>query len=142
MHPVPSKSPPNSVIKSTSESTIRVSWEPINQANVHGILLGYEVRYAKDDGSSSLTWKTKTLDADIHEIVLSDLEYFTRYKVVVCARTSKGCGIEHSNIAYTYGDGKWQLCTNQWEGHRFESCWEHSDFSYSEYACVTDRKTS
>ena len=28
------------------------------------------------------------------------------------------------------------------EGHRFDSCWEQSDFYFSEYACVTDRKTS
>ncbi|XP_078343113.1 uncharacterized protein LOC144628876 isoform X2 [Oculina patagonica] len=101
---VPSQPPPNSVIKSTSTSTIDVSWEPISQAFVHGILLGYEVRYAKDDGSSPLTWETVTLDANTLGVVLSDLEYFTRYKVVVCARTSKGCGEEYSDIAYTYGD--------------------------------------
>ncbi|KAJ7353828.1 hypothetical protein OS493_032102 [Desmophyllum pertusum] len=101
---VPSEPPPNTVIKSASTSTIGVSWEPMNQAYVHGILLGYEVRYAKDDGSPQLTWKTKKRDADIHEVVLRDLEYFTRYKVVVCAKTSKGCGKEYSDIAYTYGN--------------------------------------
>ncbi|KAL9960826.1 hypothetical protein ACROYT_G034331 [Oculina patagonica] len=101
---VPSQPPPNSVIQSTSSSTIDVSWEPISQTYVHGILLGYEVRYAKDDGSSPLTWETVTLDANTVGVVLSDLDYFTRYKVVVCARTSKGCGVEYSDIAYTFGD--------------------------------------
>ncbi len=103
---MPSRPPPSSVIKSTSTSTIAVSWEPISQAYVHGILLGYEVRYAKDDGSSPLTWETVTLDANTIGVALSDLEYFTRYKVVVCARTSKGCGEEYSDIAYTFGDGE------------------------------------
>lgn len=103
---VPSQPPPNTVVKSTSTSTIDVSWEPINQAYVHGVLLGYEVRYAKDDGSSPPTWETVTLDAGTNEVVLSDLEYFTPYKVMVCARTSKGCGEEYSDIAYTFGDGE------------------------------------
>lgn len=71
--------------------------------------MGYEVRYAKDDGSSPPTWETVTLDAGTHEVVLSDLEYFTPYKVVVCARTSKGCGEEYSDIAYTFGDGEWSI---------------------------------
>ena len=114
---MPSQPPPNSVIKSTSSSTIAVSWEPINQAYVHGILLGYEVRYAIDGGSAPLTWETVTLDADTHEMVLEDLEYFTRYKVVVCARTSKGCGEEYSDNAYTFGDGEWN------EKAKNNRCW-------------------
>ena len=57
-----------------------------------------------DDGSSP--WVSKTLGVDEYEIVLKDLEYFTRYKVVLCARTSKGCGKEHSGIACTFGDGE------------------------------------
>ena len=66
--------------------------------------MGCEVRYAKDDGSSRPS--TVTLDAGTNDVVLRDLEYFTRYKVVVCARTSKGCGKEYSDIAYTFGDGE------------------------------------
>ena len=83
---MPSEPPPDIVVKSTSSSTIHVSWGPISQAFVHGILMGYEVSYAKDDESSA--WDNKTLDANAHETVLSDLEYFTPYKVVICARTS------------------------------------------------------
>ena len=103
---VPSQAPPNTVVKSTSTSTIDVTWEPINQAYVNGILVGYEVRYAQDDGSSEPSWETVTLDAGTNDVVLRNLEYFTRYKVVVCARTSKGCGKEYSDIAYTFGDGE------------------------------------
>ena len=102
---VPSASPPNTVVQSTSSSTIDVSWDPMNRAHVHGILLGYEVRFTKDDGSPP-SWKTKTLDPNTHKITLSDLEYFTEYKVVVCAKTSKGCGKKYSAISYTWGDGK------------------------------------
>nr|XP_058971271.1 uncharacterized protein LOC131797634 [Pocillopora verrucosa] len=99
---VPSEPPPDIVVKSTSSSTIHVSWGPISQAFVHGILMGYEVSYAKDEESSA--WDNKTLDANEHETVLSDLEYFTPYKVVICARTSQGCGKNVSRNATTFGD--------------------------------------
>ncbi|CAH3162903.1 unnamed protein product [Pocillopora meandrina] len=99
---VPSEPPSDIVVKSTSSSTIHVSWGPISQAFVHGILMGYEVSYAKDDDSSA--WDNKTVDANAHETVLSDLEYFTPYKVVICARTSQGCGKNVSRNATTFGD--------------------------------------
>ena len=83
-----------------------MSWEPIHQDFVHGVLLGYEVRYAKDDGSAPV-WETKTLDPNNHTLTLKDLHYFTRYKVVVCAKTSKGCGKEYAAISYTWGDGEY-----------------------------------
>ena len=102
---VPSESPPNTIIKVTSSSTIEVFWKPINQAHVHGILLGYEVRYAKSD-EIPLRWVTKTLDADAQKTVLRGVAKFTPYKVVICAKTSKGCGKEYSAIAYTWDDGE------------------------------------
>jgi len=82
-----------------------VSWKPISQAHVHGILLGYEVRYAKND-EIPLTWEIKTFDVDAHKTVLRDLAKFTPYKVVICAKTSRGCGKEYSAIAHTWDDGK------------------------------------
>ena len=102
---VPSESPPNTIVKVTSSSTIEVRWEPINKAYVHGILLGYEVRYAKGD-DTPLTWKSKTLDVDTRSIVLRDLAKFSPYKVVICAKTSKGCGKEHSANVNTWDDGE------------------------------------
>lgn len=103
---MPSESPPDTVIQSKSSSTIDVSWKPISQAYVHGVLLGYEVRFAKDVGSP-LNWETKMVGAYTHKTVLSSLSYFTRYKVAVCAKTSKGCGKEYSAVSYTWGDGEY-----------------------------------
>ncbi|KAL9960831.1 hypothetical protein ACROYT_G034336 [Oculina patagonica] len=100
---VPSESPPNTIVKATSSSTIEARWKPINQDYVHGVLLGYEVRYAKND-EIPLTWETKALDEDTRNIVLRDLAKFSPYKVVVCAKTSKGCGKEYSAIVHTWDD--------------------------------------
>lgn len=98
-------SPPNTIARATSSTTIEVRWQPINQAYVHGILLGYEVRYAKQD-EIPLTWETEALDVDTFRIVLSDLAKFSPYKVVVCAKTSKGCGKEYTTFVHTWDDGK------------------------------------
>lgn len=102
---MPSESPPNTNVRATSSTTIEVRWQPINQGHVHGILLGYEVRYAKHD-EIPLTWETEALDVGILRIVLSDLAKFSPYKVVVCAKTSKGCGKEYTTIVHTWDDGK------------------------------------
>ena len=102
---VPSESPPNTIIKPTSSSTIGVSWKPINQAHVHGILLGYEVRYTKND-EVPLTWETKTFGVHVDKTVLRDLVKFAPYNVVICAKTSKGCGKEYSAIIHTWDDGE------------------------------------
>lgn len=76
---------------------------------MHRILLGYEVRYAKND-EIPLTWEIKTVDVHTRKTVLRDLMKFTPYKVVICAKTSKGCGKEYSAIAHTWEDG--ELDTN------------------------------
>lgn len=116
---VPSESPPNTIIKPTSSSTIGVSWKPINQAHVYGILLGYEVRYTKND-EIPLTWKTKTLGVHVDRTVLRDLVKFAPYKVVICAKTSKGCGKEHSTITHTWDDG--ELNTTRYNYLKVQYC--------------------
>ena len=102
---VPSQTPPNIIVQATSSTTIDVSWQPIDQAYVHGILLGYEVRFAKDDGSPPF-WESRHVHPNVRKIILSDLWYYSKYKIVVCAKTSKGCGKEYHAISYTWDDGK------------------------------------
>ena len=85
-----------------------VSNQPINAAYVHGILLGYEVRLAKDDGST-LTWISKRLGPEIHHILLDELAPNTWFLVVICARTSKGCGKEYFDLVQTWEDGEFSF---------------------------------
>ena len=75
---------------------------------MHGILLGYEVRFAKDDWST-LTWISKRLGPEIHHILLDELAPNTWYWVVICARTSKGCGKEYFDLVQTWEDGEFSF---------------------------------
>ena len=111
---VPSQTPPNIFVQSTSSTTIDVSWQPIDQAYVHGILQGYEVRFAKDDGLS-LLWESRHVHPNVRKIILRGLWYYSKYKIVVCAKTSKGCGKEYHAISYTWDDGKLSesICTTK-----------------------------
>ena len=111
---VPSQTPPNIIVQSTSSTTIDVSWQPIDQAYVHGILLGYEVRFAKDDGLP-LLWESRHVHPNVRKIILSGLWYYSKYKIVVCAKTSKGCGKEYHAISHTWDDGKLpeSICTTK-----------------------------
>ena len=105
LSPVPIEYPPNITVQSTSSSTIDVSWQPVNPALIHETLLGYEVRFAKEE-EHSLTWETKSLDSITYKITLTGLEHFTRYKIVVCAKTSEGCGKEYSTFSDTWEKGE------------------------------------
>ena len=80
---------------------------------MHGILLGYEVRFAKDEGST-LTWISKRLGPEIHHILLDELAPNTWYWVVICARTSKGWGKEYFDLVQTWEDGEFSFW-RQWK---------------------------
>jgi len=56
-----------------------------------------------------MTWETKIFDVDARITLLRNLAKFTSYKVVICAKTSKGCGKEYSAIAHTWDDGRLQI---------------------------------
>ena len=43
---------------------------------------------------------------NVRKIILRGLWYYSKYKIVVCAKTSKGCGKEYHAISYTWDDGK------------------------------------
>ena len=78
----------------------------MDEAYVHGTLLGYEVRFAKDDGLP-LLWESRHVHPNARKIILSGLWYYSKYKIVVCGKTSKGCGKEYHAITYTWDDGNY-----------------------------------
>ena len=105
---VPSTWPPNLKVEATSSSSIRVTWHPMNQSDVHGILLGYNVTYARED-VLPLVWETEVLPPGEHSLDLQGLRKFTPYVITVCAFTSKGCGDANVSREKTFGDSKSEI---------------------------------
>ena len=102
---VPSKPPlgPYAVNMSGPHS-IPVSWEPVIEGFVHGILLGYRIFYtaisiAGAENVRKLTLNTTT-SATALRTSLSDLLNYAVYEIKVTAFTVKGDGaISHSITA-------------------------------------------
>ena len=83
--------------------SIPVSWEPVPEGFVHGILLGYRIFYTvisiagEDVGKPTLN---TTTDETALNTTLSDLLNYAVYKITVTAFTVKGDGpISHSITA-------------------------------------------
>ena len=70
-----------------------VTWDRIDQTFVHGVLLGYRVSCGKHNERGDLVWNNETLSPRETSLVLKGLQKFTYYTIVLCAFTSKGCGV-------------------------------------------------
>lgn len=101
---VPSKPPlgPHAVNMSGPHS-IPVSWEPVPEGFVHGVLLGYRIFYTvksiAGEDVRKLTVNTTTNETALRT-TLSDLQNYAIYEIKVTAFTVKGDGaISHSITA-------------------------------------------
>lgn len=76
---------------SLSSSEIEVSWNPVEEVTMNGILLGYEIRYwrGKDKEGSADRLRTARLETTAR---VSDLKASTLYHVEVRAYNSAGSG--------------------------------------------------
>ena len=103
---VPSMPPTNVKARNTSSTSIEITWQPLaNPVNVHGILRGYRVVHARDDGIGA-TSSTMTAPGSL-ALVLSNLDKYRRYTFKVLAFTVKGDGpLSTSVICSTDEDGK------------------------------------
>ena len=88
---VPSHSPRNITAFNTSSTSINVTWQPIPNDHVNGILLGYRVLYKKKnrpmDAFQNITVNSTYLDAEI-----TSLEVYTEYELRIVGLTIIGDG--------------------------------------------------
>lgn len=114
MYLVPSKPPlsPYAVNMSGAHS-IPVSWEPVPEGFLHGILLGYRIFYTvisiAGEDVRKLTLNTTTT-ATALRTTLSDLLNYAVYEIKVTAFTVKGGGaISHSITAGLFNHRQFQF---------------------------------
>ena len=94
---VPSK-PPQNVKAPTKQSSswIPVTWEQIPIDFVHGILLGYEIRFSRDDKTKrtrrSIAHEKLVLGPNVTEANLTLLESASTYQIEISGFTVKGYG--------------------------------------------------
>lgn len=115
---VPSGPPLQVRAEAKSSTEISVTWDAPEREHWNGILLGYYVGYQMSltpqdkEVNPTQGFSFKTVEVRSHfggETVLSNLNKFTQYHVIVQAYTSQGSGPPSKEIAVqTMEDGKWQ----------------------------------
>lgn len=100
---VPSLPPKQLIAHNTSSTTLIVTWLPVPDGYVHGILRGYRLLFKLDQNSlyHNVTTVNQTFE-------LIGLQKFTKYSVKVLAFTRIGDGnISDHVVVSTDEDGKW-----------------------------------
>lgn len=109
MYLVPSRSPINVTAFNTSSTSINVTWFPVPDDRVNGILLGYSVLYRKADKPFE-KFQNMTVCASLFEVAITNLDFFTNYEIRVLAFTVAGKGnISNPVFCMTDEDGKFTL---------------------------------
>ena len=114
MYLVPSKPPVGPyAVNMSGPHSIPVSWEPVPEGFVHGILLGYRIFYTviniAGEDVRKLTLNTTTTETALRT-TLSDLLNYAVYEVKVTAFTVKGDGaISHSITAGLFNHRQFQF---------------------------------
>ena len=86
---MPSVPPSHVNVHNTSSTSLKVTWVPVPQEYVHGVLLGYTVVYRVSDSDRSKLHYVSTSNTSIE---LTRLNKFTVYSVRVMAFTVIGQG--------------------------------------------------
>ena len=92
-------------VVATGQTTIRVTWDRIDTANITGFR-GYKIEYVKlsDDSNGSL------LVGDVTNATLRNLKIFTEYKIKVAARSSQPGNYTPSKTVKTHEGGNVLSC--------------------------------
>ena len=87
--PVPSKSPMLTVVQAISKSQIRLTWIPLAQSDLNGVLLGHNIFVREDSASDNRTIQSA---ANTFNLAITGLQPYTVYWVAVSALTKIGSG--------------------------------------------------
>ena len=88
---MPSQAPPLTEISARSSTSVRLKWNFIPQAYVHGILTGYKLQYSLNE--SPRVWINVTTGSSTRQKTVTGLSKYTVYAFRVAGMTSKGTGV-------------------------------------------------
>ena len=103
---MPSLPPGNVQAHNTSSTSLMVTWNPVPQQYVHGILRGYTVTYRVENSNSGEAHNATTRKTSME---VTGLHKYTKYMIRVLAFTVKGNGNVSAWISVsTDEDGKYK----------------------------------
>ncbi|KAK7070825.1 hypothetical protein SK128_024045 [Halocaridina rubra] len=88
-----------------------LTWEPVDDDSVHGLLLGYKIEFWEADEDDSTAEEVLTTGTS-SRVELTDLEPYTEYKARVSAVNSVYTGPASPEISFTTAEGESGPVTN------------------------------
>ena len=90
----------------TSSTSINVTWEPVPDDHVNGIVLGYRLFYKQADRAIN-DFNNLTVNSTVFSMELKSLEFYIKYELQLLAFTMVGDGnISEPVYCMTDEDGK------------------------------------
>ena len=98
----PNLVPDNMKVVVTGQTTIRVTWNPIDKTNIIGFR-GYQIKYVNSS-------KNLKLVGDVANVTLRNLKIFTEYEIQVAARSTQPGNYTPSKTVKTHEGGNVLSC--------------------------------
>ena len=108
---MPKYSPKNLSAVALNDSSLSVSWSPVDPKYINGVYQGYKILYKKTNGSGYADYMFMTTYANQTEEIIIGLEHLTNYTLKVIAFSLSGDGFPSDPVhAFTFdGEGKFFL---------------------------------
>ena len=100
---MPSRAPTNlRTGNQTSSTSILLSWHPVPQDCIHGILTGYTLRYKAIEQGAGVKirggFTTMNVPPHVTMIEIPNLASYTRYQISMFAKTKVGNGVYSETV--------------------------------------------
>lgn len=93
----------------TSETSLHVTWKHLLEEDTDGIITGYEVFYALDDGNNN--WQSvKVVGKDTLFVDIPGLEWFADYLITVSGENAVGVGAKSAAITLRTDEWSKSVC--------------------------------
>ena len=104
---VPDGAPPNVTARNLSSTELLVEWNPLPTKYIHGILLGYQMKFTRDKTNVS---KVLNILPNITKYHVTGLERYTRYVISLAAVNEVGVGVYSDDVIVWTDEGGKLLC--------------------------------
>lgn len=106
---VPNYRPENLTVAALNESSLSVSWSPVDTKCIQGVFQGYKILYQKTNGSRYTEYLYMPVYGNNTEEIVIGLEHLTNYTLRILAFSLSGDGLPSDPVIALTFDGEGQF---------------------------------
>ena len=103
---MPNYRPENLTVVALNESSLAISWLPVNTKYINGVFQGYKIIYQKTNGSRYAEYISMPVYANYTEEIINGLDRMTNYAVRILAFSLSGDGLPSDPVVALTLDGE------------------------------------